>query len=179
MTESRCSTGTTRPPVGKNMTDGDRPSRHGAILGDALALLAAAGRKDSPVELPECCLTCAFRPGTMPNQTAGTGKMALDCVLGIDKDRFACHHGMKEGQPQKLCVGYVAAVLAPWSFTKEVIGAVHAELGEIKDGDPDDVRATFDAWYLEFEPDGKLDVYQIARAYAARASHASTMSAGD
>ena len=147
-------------------TTGARPSRHGAILGDALALLAAAGRKDAPMEIPECCLTCAFRPGTLPNATAETGKMALDCVLGIDKDRFACHHGMKEGQPRKLCAGYVAAVLAPWSFTKEVIAAVHADLGK-QDG-PDEIRAAFDAWVTETDPQGAMDVYQLARAYAAK-----------
>jgi hypothetical protein len=149
-------------------TNGARPSKHGAILGDALALLASAGRKDAPMEIPECCLTCAFRPGTLPNATAETGKMALDCVLGIDKDRFACHHGMKEGEPQRLCAGYVAAVLAPWSFTKEVISAVHADLGKIKDGDADEVRADFDAWLADTDPKGEMDVYQLARAYASR-----------
>lgn len=153
--------------MGIDWTNGARPSRHGAILGDALALLAAAGRKDAPMDLPECCLTCAFRPGTLPNATAETGKMALDCVLGIDRDRFACHHGMKEGQPRKLCSGYVAAVLAPWSFTKEVIEAVTQEMDATKDS-PDDVRAAFDAWRVETDPDGAMDVYQLARAYATR-----------
>lgn len=147
-------------------TNGARPSKHGAILGDALALLAMAGRKDAPMEIPECCLTCAFRPGTLPNATAETGKMALDCVLGIDKDRFACHHGMKEGAPRKLCAGYVAAVLAPWSFTKEVIAAVHADMGKI--AEPDEVRAAFDVWLAETDPQGAMDVYQLARAYANR-----------
>lgn len=67
--------------------DGDRPSKHGQILGSALALVAMAGRKDSPVPLPEPCLTCAFREGSMPNQTAGTGLIALNIVLGIDQAR--------------------------------------------------------------------------------------------
>lgn len=142
------------------------PSKHGAILGDALALLAAAGRKDAPMPIPECCLTCAFRPGTMPNEMAATGKVALDCVLGIDPDRFACHHGMKDGQPQRLCVGYVAAMLAPWSFAKEVVAAVHRDLGAL--GDHDDVRAAFDAWYAEVDPEKKMNEYQLARAYEAR-----------
>lgn len=142
------------------------PSRHGAILGDALALLAAAGRKDAPMEIPEGCLTCAFRPGTLPNEMAATGKMALDCVLGIDPDRFACHHGMKDGRPQELCAGYIAALLAPWSFTKEVVAAVHRDLGAL--GGHDDVRAAFDTWYAEVDPAKKLNEYQLARLYASR-----------
>lgn len=147
------------------MSDRERPSKHGKILGDALALLAIAGRKDAP-ELPECCLTCAFRQGCMTNQMAATGKTALDCVLGIDPDRFACHHGMKEGQPSKLCVGYIAAILAPWAFTKEVLAAVKRDL-DAMDG-PDEVRAAFDAWHDEANPERKMDDYQLARAYAAR-----------
>lgn len=144
----------------------DSPSCHGAILGEALALLAEFGRKDASFEFPECCLTCAFRRGSMSNEMASTGKMALDCVLGIDKDRFACHHGMKEGQPQKLCVGYIAATLAPWSAIKEVVAAVKAELDKM-DG-PDGVRAAFQTWYVETDPEKRMDVYQLARAYAMR-----------
>lgn len=108
--------------------DGDRPTKYGAMLGEVLALMAELGRRDAPMEIPDTCLTCAFRRGTMPNQSAGTGKVALDCVLGIDRDRFACHHGMKDGEPQKICVGYVAAMLAPFSQVKELLAAFHAEL---------------------------------------------------
>ena len=74
---------------------GDKPSSYGAILGDALALIAAAGRRDMPpgTTIADTCLTCAFREGALPNRMGGTTKMALDCVLGIDRDRFACHHG--------------------------------------------------------------------------------------
>lgn len=147
----------------------DRPSRHGKILGDALALIAMAGRKDSPIELPDPCLTCAFREGTMPNMTAGTGKIALDCVLGIDKDRFSCHHGMKEGAPTKLCIGYVAARLAPWSFTQEVLVTLAKELDAIGDNDPDYVRSAFDRWLAEIDPAVKSDEYRLARAYAKEA----------
>lgn len=149
------------------MSERERPSLHGKILGEALALLAAAGRKDAPMEIPEGCLTCAFRPGCMTNQMAATGKTALDCVLGIDPDRFACHHGMKDGQPSKLCVGYIAATLAPWSFTKEVLAAVKVDLDAMPDG-PDEIRAAFDAWHNEVDPERKMDDYQLARAYASR-----------
>lgn len=144
--------------------DQDRPSQHGALLGQALSLLALAGRKDFPGDLPEACLTCAFREGTQPNQSAGTGMLALNCVLGIDKDRFACHHGMKNGHPSKICIGYIAARLAPWSFTKDVLASVLRDLAEIEGG-PDEVRAAFDAWLAGADPAGKLDVYQQARAF--------------
>jgi hypothetical protein len=145
----------------------EKPSRHGKMLGDALALLAAAGRKDAPMPIPECCLTCAFRPGAMPNEMAGTEKSALDCTLGIDRDRFACHHGMKAGQPSRLCFGYVAAILAPWSFTKEVMNALKDDLDSMGDG-PDEVRAAFDVWLAKTDPQGTMDQYQLARAYAVR-----------
>jgi hypothetical protein len=148
----------------------DRPSRHGAILGDALALIAAAGRKDSPVDLPEPCLTCAFRAGSLPNQTGATVKMALDCVLGVDPDRFACHHGMKNGEPSKTCVGYVAARIAPWSFVKEVLASAQAELAEVGGEGQDEVRAAFDRWIAKIDPQGKMGCYDQARAYARRSA---------
>jgi hypothetical protein len=145
----------------------EKPSRHGAILGDTLSLIEMAGRKDALMELPPMCATCAFRRDCMTNQMAATGIVALNCVLGIDKDRFACHHGMKDGQPSKLCVGYVAARLAPFSFTKEVLVTMYKQLGEQPES-PDKVRAAFDAWLAEIDPEGKLNDYELARAYAAR-----------
>lgn len=145
--------------------DGDRPSSHGMMLGKALALIAEIGRRDAPMSIPDTCLTCAFREGTMPNQTAGTGMVALNCVLRIDTDRFACHHGLKEGQPKHLCAGYIAAMLAPLSEVKEILAAFQHELAEIED-QPDDVRAAFDAWLNKADPERRLDVYQAAREYA-------------
>jgi hypothetical protein len=149
------------------MSERERPSKHGAILGDALALLAMAGRRDAPMAIPDGCLTCAFRPGTMPNQMAATGKIALYIVLGLDKDRFACHHGMKDGEPKKICVGYVAARLAPWSLTLEVISTLKKELDGM-DKSADEVRADFDRWINKLDPDRKMDDYAIARAFAKR-----------
>lgn len=145
---------------------GDRPSLHGKLLGEALALMAELGRRDSPAPLPECCLTCAFRRGSMPNMTAGTGKVALDCVLRIDKDRFACHHGMKDGEPQKLCAGYVAAALAPFSKVREILCAMYDEIKELDDNTPDEIRAAFDKWLEGADPERRMDVYEAARAYA-------------
>lgn len=152
------------------MNEGDKPSSYGAILGDALALMAAAGRRDMPegMMVPDCCLTCAFKEGTLPNRMAGTGKIALDCVLGIDRDRFACHHGMRDGEPKRICSGYYAAMVAPFSFVKEVLESVHKDLAAFKDGDPDPVMDDYLRWLSRIDPDGKMDVYQIARAYALR-----------
>jgi hypothetical protein len=141
-----------------------RPSRHGAFLGEALSLIEMAGRKDFPGELAPLCATCAFRPGSLPNQTAETGVIALNTVLGIDKDRFACHHGMKDGQPSKLCAGYIAARLAPFSFTKEVLAAMLTQLDRLEG--PDEVREAFDAWFAQVDSTGKTDEYKLARIYA-------------
>lgn len=150
--------------------NGDKPSSYGAILGDALALIAAAGRRDLPpgTTIGDACLTCAFREGALPNRMGGTTKMALDCVLGLDRDRFACHHGMKGGEPKRLCAGYVAAMMAPFSFVKEVIASAHKDVAAFEDGAPDPVRDDYVRWLSALDPDGKMDVYQIARAYALR-----------
>ncbi len=145
---------------------GDRPSRHGKLLGAALATIAAIGRRDAPMPIPDCCLTCAFREGSAPNMTAGTGKLALDCVLGIDQDRFACHHGMKDGQPQKICTGYVAALLAPFPEVRAILCAFYDELKEIDDSAPDEIRTAFDAWLAVADPEQRMDVYEAARAFA-------------
>lgn len=145
--------------------EGDRPSGHGKILGEYLALLADVGERDSPVPLGERCATCAFRKGTAPNMTAGTGAVALDCALGIDKARFACHHDMKDGQPAKICVGYMAARLAPFSTVKEMLPALAADLAAHGEPVSDEVRVGFDRWLNEIDPEGKTDVYQVARAY--------------
>ncbi|SFL99921.1 hypothetical protein SAMN03159423_4812 [Bradyrhizobium sp. NFR13] len=145
--------------------EGDRPSIHGKMLGKALSIIAEMGRRDAPMAIPDPCLTCAFREGTMPNMTAGTGMVALNIVLRIDTDRFACHHGLKEGEPQKLCSGYVAAMLAPFGNVREILAAFHAELATVGE-QPDDVRAAFDAWLNRADPERRLDVYQAAREYA-------------
>jgi hypothetical protein len=146
--------------------DGDRPSRHGRLLGQALATIAELGLRDAPTPMPALCLTCAFKEGSAPNQTAGTGIAALNCVLGIDKDRFACHHGMKAGEPQKLCAGYVAARLAPFAEVSAILSAFHEELKLAGDASADDVRAAFDAWLADTDPEKRMDVYEAARAYA-------------
>lgn len=147
------------------ISEGDRPSLHGRMMGKALAVISEVGRRDAPMPIPDSCLTCAFREGSLPNQCAGTGIVALNCVLRIDTDRFACHHGMKDGDPQRICAGYIAAMLAPFSQVKEILSAFNDELATIE-GQPDDVRAAFDAWLSLADPDRRMDVYQAAREYA-------------
>lgn len=146
--------------------EGDRPSAHGARLGTVLALLADLGERDSPVPLGDRCLTCAFREGSVANQSAATALTAFRCSLSIDKDRFACHHGMKNGEPQRICVGYLASLLAPFSIAKEAVLAFHSDLQTLPEADP--IREAFDAWLTEIDPDGKMDVYQVGRAWACR-----------
>lgn len=150
------------PPVGQD--DGpDRPSRHGVALGRALVRMAEAGRAASAAPIPDPCATCALRPGTLPNISAGTGLTALNCVLGIDSDAFACHHGMKEGWPTKLCSGYEAACAAPFEAVRTIMSDLCAELDGFTG--PDTVRADYDAWWREADPEGRLDVYQLGRLF--------------
>jgi hypothetical protein len=149
----------------EQMQERERPSRHGKILGQFLSAVADAGRREvSDGVLVDMCSTCAFRDGAMPNQMAATGLVAFKIVMGIDTDQFACHHGMKDGTPQKICAGYALAKLAPWS----IIQAEGAKLRERMDAasGPDEVRSAFDAWLNEVDPDRKLDDYALARLFA-------------
>ncbi len=149
------------------MTERDRPSTHGKLLGDALAAIATAGREACSEPIPDTCLTCAFRPGALANESAGTGLLAMNCVLDIDTAVFCCHHGMKDGDPTSVCMGYVAAKLAPFEVTRSIMGGMLERVKAMKDG-PDQVRADFDAWMAHADPRQELDVYQLARAYARR-----------
>lgn len=150
-----------------SVADRDRPSSHGKLFGEVLAEIAAEGRKHATAFSFEMCLTCAFREGCMTNQCTATGIMALNCIVGIDPDDFACHHGMKDGAPTKLCAGYLAAKLAPFEFTREALIRMMARLDGFEG--PDQVRADYDAWRASIDPEGKMDAYQLARAYAGRA----------
>lgn len=159
---------------------GDRPSRHGALMGDLLARLAEAGATgDLSAALDFMCGTCAFRRGTSPNTSAGTALIAFKCAVGVDTDQFACHHGMKDGWPQRLCAGYyLAAKNAPFDVLKSETIKLHEALADL--GDSDDVRDAFDAWANEVDPDCKLDVYEIARRWqkANRAALAAAKTGG-
>lgn len=118
----------------------DRPSRHGALLGQALAEISDDGRALASEPLPDTCFTCAVRAGCMTNQMASTGLVALNCVLGIDEDPFACHHGMKDGEPTKLCAGYMAAKLASYEFVRTTLIHLNERLDAM--AGPDEIRFT-------------------------------------
>lgn len=141
----------------------DRPSLHGAVLGGFLAAVAEAGHGEAP-EIPEMCATCAFRPDCMTNQMAATGLIAFNIVMGVDQSSFGCHHGLKDGAPTKVCVGFLAAKLAPFDRVK----ALSEQLGKALDaiaGQPDLIRAKVDAWIAKVDPADELDDYQRGRLW--------------
>lgn len=144
-------------------TSRERPSRHGAILGQFLADVAKAGAVGTDL-LSAMCGTCAFRDGCMTNQMAATGIEAMNIVLGVDSADFACHHGMKDGEPQKYCAGAAAAKRAPFDVVKAALATMAARIDAA--AGPDEVRASFDAWAAEVDPDGAMDDYRRARLYA-------------
>src|SRR5262249_37877034 len=125
---------------------------------------ASIGRELAATDIPEMCLTCAFREGCMTNKMAATGIVALNCVLGVDKDAFACHHGMRDGQPSRLCAGYLAAKHVPSSAAKELLSDIYQTL--VTQGGPDTEREAFNAWLDEVDPHRVMDDYQLARLYA-------------
>lgn len=139
----------------------DRPSRHGAALGKALARLADAG--NGP-DLPERCAGCGLRDGTYANQCAATVKEALNCVVGVEPGPFACHHGMVDGEPTRMCAGYAAASRVPQHLARPIIVGVLAELDAVRDT-PDPIRERIDQWIATVDPEGKLNDYQRARLY--------------
>lgn len=59
------------------------------------------------VEVAACCATCAFRVGSIANQTE---TVAEDVMLSLQSggDTFYCHEG--DGAPRTPCRGFVAAM---------------------------------------------------------------------
>lgn len=151
----------------------ERPSAHGAILGEALSALAQAGAVGTDL-LSGMCATCAFRDGCMTNQMAATGQIALNCALGIDQDDFGCHHGLRSGEPTKLCAGWAAARRTPFKVVKATLATVKTRLDALG---PDQIRAEFDAWAAEVDPQSQMDDYHRARLYARRDSDTHRMAA--
>jgi hypothetical protein len=138
----------------------ERPSYHGAVLGEYLAQMAESATGFLP---EDCCATCAFRRGCMTNQMASTGLVAFKCAMGVDPDAFACHHGMKDGEPTKICAGWLAAQAAEWDDIKNFSEQLTASLGAIPNPDP--IRTAFDAWIERVDPAGTLNDYQRGRLY--------------
>lgn len=99
----------------------------------------------------------------MTNQMAGTGLEALKCATGADPAPFGCHHGMKDGQPNKVCAGWLAALVAPPEVVAAVGDRLLAAINSLEG--PDEVREAFDAWIAKVDPDNRLDDYQRGRLY--------------
>lgn len=133
----------------------ERPSLHGQILGQALADVAKAGG------IGETCATCAFREDCMTNTMAATLSEALGCL--ISGEPFGCHHGMVDGQPTKACAGMEAARRAPFPIVQAALEAARVRMAALPAIDP--VRASFDAWAAENDPDDSMDDYQRARRW--------------
>lgn len=149
----------------------DRPSVQGEMLGYVLAKIAEVGRTGAGGVLPDMCLTCAFREGSLANLSAGTGSTALDCIMDSDNaGPFSCHHGMKDGEPTKMCVGYIAAKLAPFQFVKEMLAAMMADLAELDESAIDQITVGFDRWRAEIDRENTMDLYALGRAWAKRES---------
>jgi hypothetical protein len=159
---SRKSSPTVSPASGFDPSR-ERPSAHGAILGEALSDLAKAGAVGTDL-LSVMCSTCAFREGCMSNQMAATGVEALNIVLGIDDADFGCHHGMKDGFPTRFCAGAAAAKRAPFSVLQSALRTLNSRLELLPESDA--VRADFDAWVARHDPGCQLDDYQRARLFA-------------
>lgn len=141
----------------------DRPSAHGAALGAALADLAEQGRTDA-TGTP--CQGCAFRRGSYANQSAGTVKEALNCTVGIEGP-FGCHHGLVDGQPTRLCAGFVAALNSSHEAKGDaLVGALAAMGGYRAEGKADPVREPIDRWLAQVDPEDRLDDYQRSALYA-------------
>lgn len=141
----------------------ERPSQHGAMLGQALSDLAKAGAVGTGL-LDLMCPTCAFREGCMTNQMAATGSEALKCLTGEDEADFCCHYGMKNGQPSRLCAGFVAAQRAPFDVFKNTLRTLSDRLTLLPAHDAE--RAAFDAWAAIHDPDGTMDDYERSRRYS-------------
>jgi hypothetical protein len=78
------------------------PSLFGAIQGVELA---------STVDQRKTCVGCAFRLGSMANQSPITTTDADDCVKG--NDRFMCHEDLDcDGAPTRACAGHSQLIRA-------------------------------------------------------------------
>lgn len=123
------------------MSERQRPSPHGAALGEAMASMIDKIAERAP-HLDTRCSSCAFKRGTIPNKMAGTLKDAFDCVVGIDDALFMCHDkpGVVSGrvEPTTICAGYTLAQYATRDEMLEMIERATAALDAL----PDEPRST-------------------------------------
>lgn len=79
------------------------PSPEGAELGRNHVRFYEQEEAKHPPSAPRCD-GCAFRLGTLANQSVATQMTALKCV--IEGEPFYCHKGVGDGEPKRLCAGY-------------------------------------------------------------------------
>lgn len=78
--------------------DVNLPTIFGALAGIDLAAQA---------DVASPCAGCAFRLGTVANQSPSTTCDAEWCINGNEDDRFMCHEDIDEdGNPSKMCAGF-------------------------------------------------------------------------
>lgn len=95
-------------PVGPDVHP-NVPCPEGIELGSHLARFcdqAEAKKTKEFGELPPRCVDCAYRAGTIPNGCLSTVADAMKCWL--EREPFFCHHGVVDGEPTRLCRGWVA-----------------------------------------------------------------------
>ena len=104
------------------LDDHKRVTREGRMIGAELVRLTAKAMVELKAqdEPGECCESCAFRAGTVPNGCQQTQMDALKCVL--EGHPFLCH---QDPQRNTMCHGWFAAryalngrtTIAPWEFS--------------------------------------------------------------
>jgi hypothetical protein len=87
------------------------PTPLGRALGIELARIAdieeARQRERFPRMHPRCD-DCALRSGTDPN---GCAETLMDVIKCVEEDApFFCHKGVSDGEPKRLCAGYMILI---------------------------------------------------------------------
>lgn len=104
MTALRAPWDYSRQPTSLETATINAPTPEGAELGRHLARFADQEEAAHP-DAPKRCGDCAFRAGTLPNQCPQTLMDAVKCTM--EGEPFHCHLGMRDGEPTRLCAGYL------------------------------------------------------------------------
>lgn len=87
----------------------NQPTPEGAELGHELARLTLGCIERQREQFPHApgpCGECAYIAGTLPNQTLSTVADALKAA--VEGTPFYCHKGLVDGEPTRLCLGWLA-----------------------------------------------------------------------
>lgn len=101
------------------LTEGEQgspnlPSPEGELLGHHLARLTLPLIERAQARFPgdsslAPCSECAYVAGTVPNRSLATVGDALKC--SVERTEFCCHKGQVNGEPRRLCAGWLATML--------------------------------------------------------------------